>query len=305
MYNQKISDLINQWQIYLKMQMNYSNHTSVSYLNDLNNFLQFMQHYNNKEVGMTDIIKVDVRSIRSWLASRHRKKYSLSSNGRSLSSVKNFYKFLEKTLSIDCHDVFSIRTPRKEKLLPKALSKEDIKLSIENIMECKSQVHWVDIRNKSLLLLIYACGLRISEALSITKNHLSNTEFLKILGKGNKERVVPWIDSALAMINKYLEIMPYQIKNNEPIFRGQRGKTLQPAVFNRTLIQLRRDYGLPEHLSAHSLRHSFATHLLENGADLRVIQELLGHNSLSTTQNYMKVNYKHLANAYNKAHPIK
>ena len=164
-------------------------------------------------------------------------------------------------------------------------------------------MRWIDLRNKSLLTLIYASGLRISEALSITKNHVNQCEYIKITGKGNKERLVPWIEEARKLILEYLKELPYEIDENEPIFRSKTGKILHRSNFNSELVKLRRIYGLPEHLSSHSFRHSFATHLLENGADLRSIQDLLGHKSLSTTQRYTKVNLSHLEAVYNKSHP--
>lgn len=177
-------------------------------------------------------------------------------------------------------------------------------ISLDHIEEYGNS-QWIEVRNKALLVLIYASGLRISEALSITKLHLQNLEFIKIMGKGSKERVIPWLTIARNLITEYLEKLPYELKDDEPIFRGKQGKKLQPPVFNRELIKLKRFYGLPEHLSAHSFRHSFASHLLENGADLRSIQELLGHKSLSTTQSYTKTSIKHLEMAYVTAHPIK
>ncbi|CAF2948096.1 unnamed protein product [Rotaria sp. Silwood2] len=154
------------------------------------------------------------------------------------------------------------------------------------------------------IILQDTAGLRISEALSITKTHFQDLDFLKIIGKGKKERLIPWLPVSRILIEQYLNKLPYNINDTEPIFRGQLGKKLQPAVFNRELIKLRRIYGLPEHLSAHSFRHSFASHLLENGADMRSIQELLGHNSLSSTQRYTKISLQHLENVYNIAHPI-
>ena len=159
------------------------------------------------------------------------------------------------------------------------------------------------MRNRSLLTLIYASGLRISEALSLTKQHIKETEYVKVIGKGNKERLIPWVDSVKKLILEYLKALPYEICENEPIFRSKTGKILHRCNFNSELVKLRRIYGLPEHLSSHSFRHSFATHLLENGADLRSIQELLGHKSLSTTQKYNKVNLTHLESVYNKSHP--
>ncbi|WP_342170054.1 tyrosine recombinase XerC [Rickettsia endosymbiont of Seladonia tumulorum] len=304
MLDTQTQELIIKWQKYLSLQKNYSNHTMISYNNDLKHFLEFMNYYNSDIVTMDYIRAADIRLMRSWLAKRKCDNFVTSSIARGLSAIKNFYKFLEKTAELHNHVVFSIKSPKKSKLLPKALSEEEVNISLDHIEEYGNS-QWIEIRNKALLVLIYASGLRISEALSITKLHLQNLEFIKIMGKGGKERVIPWLAIARNLITEFLEKLPYELKDDEPIFRGKQGKKLQPPVFNQELIKLKRFYGLPEHLSAHSFRHSFASHLLENGADLRSIQELLGHKSLSTTQSYTKTSIKHLETAYVTAHPIK
>jgi integrase/recombinase XerC len=303
MLSQTVLNLVEKWREYLNLQKNYSNHTQVSYLNDVQNFLNFISEYLACTVSATDLASVDKRLIRSWLAKLHNQGYLASSIARALSSIKNFYRFLEKNAEIKCHEIYSIKSPKKAKTLPKALTKEQLSTSITHIEEFGKK-DWVELRNKALLVLIYASGLRISEALSLTKNQINNQEFIKVLGKGNKERIVPWIDDARTLVSQYLAALPFYIEENTPVFRGAQGKPLKAPVFNRELIALRRYYGLPEHLSAHAFRHSFATHLLENGADLRSIQDLLGHASLSTTQKYTKVNLKHLESVYNRAHPL-
>lgn len=300
--NLELSKIINDWQTYLGIQRNYSVHTLQSYLNDFNHFLKFIEHYHSEIATLNTIESIDIRFVRSWLSARLTENFSSVSNARALSSVKNFYKYLEKKHSINCHAIFIVQSPKKPKSLPKALTKQDAQIALHNI-EMLGDEEWIHIRNKALLTLIYASGLRISEALSLTKKHLENHEFIKITGKGNKERVIPWINEVRELVIKYTYILPYNIQTHEPIFRGKRGAPLQRAVFNRELIHLRRMLGLPEHLSSHAFRHSFATHLLENGANLRSIQDLLGHQSLSTTQRYTKINKNYLESVYNKAHP--
>ncbi len=302
-YDKETQNAIQSWQEYLSVQKNYSDHTIDSYRRDLFNFLSFISSYEEKQISLKSIENVDVRLMRSWLAGRVRDKYNSSSSARALSSVKNFYRFLEKKHELKCHSIYVVQTPKKSKILPKALTKEEAYSALDNIGMLGSQP-WVHLRNKSLLTLIYASGLRISEALSITKKHLNNKEFLTITGKGNKQRQIPWIEESYLLIKQYLDILPYYIEEDAPIFRGVRGAPLQRSSFSKELVTLRRTLGLPEHLSCHSFRHSFATHLLENGADLRSIQDLLGHQSLSTTQRYTKINRKHLESAYNKAHPL-
>ncbi|MFK7968626.1 MAG: tyrosine recombinase XerC [Rickettsiaceae bacterium] len=302
MFNSEVQQLVKEWQAYLQLQKNYSKNTRDSYLNDLKAYFIFIQNYTEESVSITSISLVDIRLIRSWLSERRFSEYAASSSARALSSVRNFYNYIEKTRNIVCHSIHAVSTLKKPKPLPKALSKEDILLSLDKI-DSLEEIKWIDLRNKSLLTLIYASGLRISEALSITKEHVNQFEYIKILGKGNKERLIPWIEEVRKLILEYLKELPYKIKETEPIFRSKTGKILNRSNFNAELVRLRRIYGLPEHLSSHSFRHSFATHLLENGADLRSIQDLLGHKSLSTTQRYTKVNLNHLESVYNKSHP--
>ena len=300
--NPEFSKIINDWQAYLGIQRNYSVHTLQSYLNDFNHFLKFFEYYHSETATLKTIESIDIRFVRSWLSARLAENFSSVSNARALSSIKNFYKYLEKKHNINCHAIFIVQSPKKPKNLLKALTKQDTQVALQSI-EMLGDEEWIHIRNKALLTLIYASGLRISEALSLTKKHIENHEFIKIKGKGSKERIIPWINEVRELVKKYIDILPYTIEIDDPIFRGKRGAPLQRSVFNRELINLRRMLGLPEHLSSHAFRHSFATHLLENGANLRSIQDLLGHQSLSTTQRYTKINQSHLESVYNKAHP--
>lgn len=298
----EIAKIIQDWQEYLSAQRNYSQNTTLSYRNDLEHFLNFIGKYQEQIISLQTLENIDLRLIRSWLSERHQNDYKAASNARALSAIKNFYKYLEKKYGTKCHAIFTVKNPKKPSALPKALSKEETNLSLDKI-EMLGEEEWLHLRNKALLALIYASGMRISEALSITKNHLKNQEFIKITGKGSKERLIPWISSAKSLVEKYVANLPYDIEPDEPIFRGQRGGPLQRAVFNKELMVLRRMLGLPEYLSSHAFRHSFATHLMENGANLRSIQNLLGHKSLSSTQRYTKINQTHLESIYNKTHP--
>lgn len=296
---------INQFCEYLQKQKGYANNTVESYKNDLNHFCLFVRNYQEDSTDSFSLDKfsnIDVRTIRAWLSKRHKDEYLAVSNARALSSVKSFYKYLEKHHNLVNHAIYTIKPPKKPQALSKALSNDETQVSLSNIDKFGS-TPLLELRNKALLTLIYATGLRISEALSLTKNHLKNPEFIKINGKGGKERIIPWIEDSRKLVEQYLNKLSQDLNNDEPIFRGKNGGVLQRSVFNRELIRLRRATGLPEHLTSHAFRHSFATHLLENGADLRSIQILLGHQSLSTTQRYTKINTKHLLAAYKNAHP--
>ncbi|MFK8040247.1 MAG: tyrosine recombinase XerC [Rickettsiaceae bacterium] len=302
--DKKVNQFLDNWKVYLKLQRNFSHHTIIAYFNDIQSFLAFIANYNGSIVTIDVLQNIDIRAMRSWLAYRKQDKYINASNARALSVVKNFYKWLEKQITVNSHAIFSVKTPRLSQSLPKSLSKTNVIEAIENISGNDKKSEWVRLRDRALLILIYASGLRISEALSIKKYQVKHEECIKIVGKGSRERVIPWIALAKDTIKQYLALVPYSISDNELIFLGKRGKPLQPSIFNKLLITLRRYYGLPDHLSAHAFRHSFATHLLQNGADLRSIQELLGHKSLSTTQRYIKTNIAYLNDVYDKSHPM-
>jgi integrase/recombinase XerC len=295
------SDII-KWQKYLRSERGFSNHTIISYLHDLENFIGFIKNHQGSEPSLEDIIKADIHIVRSWLSMRKNQDYAPSSSARSLSGIKSFYKFIYQVTNQANQAVLGINTPKKAQVIPKALSFTDVMFAINSSLAFQKK-DWLATRDKALLMLIYASGLRISEALAICKKDL-NSNYLVIKGKGNKERVVPMLEDASYAVNQYLELLPFHIDNADPIFRGEKGHVLSTGVFSRQLIKLRRNIGLPEHTSAHSFRHSFATHLLENGADLRSIQELLGHSDLSTTQRYTKVNIEHLSKTYKAAHPF-
>ncbi|RTK92692.1 MAG: tyrosine recombinase XerC [Rickettsiales bacterium] len=297
-----LQNIITEWLLYLTQQKNYAKNTIDSYRNDIFHFVNFMHKFYEKNIDIESIKSVDIRLMRSWLSDRHINDYNANSNARALSSVKSFYRYLDKKYNIVCHALLIIRSPKKSKILPKALSRIEVDSALENT-QMLGEIPWIHMRNKALLTLIYASGLRISEALSITKKHLQNHEFIIVKGKGNKERIIPWIIEVRMLIKQYIEQLPYIIEDDEPIFRGLKGGVLQRPVFNKELVNLRRVLGLPEYLSSHAFRHSFATHLLENGANLRSIQDLLGHQSLSTTQRYTKINQSYLEAVYNKAHP--
>jgi integrase/recombinase XerC len=302
-YDQQMANILQEWFTWLESNRAYSPHTIESYRNDLLNFMQFIQKYNSEIVTLDVISKVDLRLMRSWVAHRRQQEYKATSNARALSCVRSFYSYLDKKYGIKVHGVQLIKNPKLPAALPKALSVDDTNKALQEINH-QHELGWINLRNYALMLLIYASGLRISEALSLTKQQIRNADFLRVMGKGGKERIVPWIAESKIAIEQYLANMPYILADDEPIFLGERGKKLHRTAFSKELMHLRRGLDLPEHMSAHSFRHSFATHLLENGADLKSIQELLGHKTISTTQRYTKVNKSHLEAVYKKAHPL-
>jgi integrase/recombinase XerC len=301
----QLNQIILEWMDKLKHIKNYSNHTLISYQSDFQQFLSFIQDYHSEPlITLQKLKEIEITTFRSWLANRKLKNYDSSSNCRAISAVKNFYRFIAKSYGHTNDAISSIKNPKKKQILPKSLQRSEVDMAISNIEQINlHHEEWINLRNKAILVLIYACGLRISEAISLTKQNISS-QYIKVLGKGNKERVIPLLTIAKQNIDNYLAKLPWTIEIDEPIFRGLRGKKLNHAIFARELVSLRRFCGLPEYCSSHAFRHSFATHLLENGSDLRSIQELLGHTSLSATQRYTKVDINHLRHIYNRNHPF-
>jgi len=301
---QEISDLIKIWIGNLRSVKNYSSHTALAYQKDVEDFVDFLKSYSD---GLTlkVLIDLDVLGFRSWIASRKMRNYNNHSTCRAISSVKSFYKFLAKYHNYVNPSISSIKGPKKVDLLPKALLNKEVQSAIDSIIQLDDkEPEWVKRRNQTILVLMYATGMRISESLSLSKNSF-NGNVIKVLGKGGKERCLPMLPIVEKYINSYLKSLPWEINSsNEPIFKGTKGKKLAPAVFARRLINLRRAIGLPEYCSSHALRHSFATHLLENTGDLRSVQELLGHSSVSSTQKYTKINLDYLKKVYSNNHPF-
>lgn len=285
-------DLISDWTSYLAEQKNYSAKTVESYQIDLKYFLKFITEYHEEEVNTELLEKLEVRDFRSWIASR--KGFSQTSNARAISSIRNFYKFLEKKDLLKNDAIKAVKISSRGKKIPKALSYEQAVSSIINL-DCKN---WQDRRDKAILILLYGCGLRISEALNLNQNDIGKT--LIIRGKGNKQRIVPLLQEVQNAIDDYLQILPHA---GEALFFGARGGRLRPEIIQKKIRQMRITHNLPEHATPHSLRHTFATHLLSDGADLRSIQELLGHESLATTEKYTHIDAKRLAEGYKKTHP--
>jgi integrase/recombinase XerC len=187
--------------------------------------------------------------------------------------------------------------------VPKPLSVEAAsRVARADALAADATPKWIAARDEAVLTLLYGCGLRISEALSLTPKQVADP-VLTITGKGNKTRIVPMLAAARAAVGRYLELCPFPLAGNQPMFRGAKGGPLNARIIQLLIARLRGALGLPDTATPHALRHSFATHLLANGADLRVIQELLGHASLSTTQVYTEVNRSHLLEQYRKAHP--
>lgn len=298
--SREIKQLIAQWQSWLLNERRYSPHTLDAYSRDLSGFFDFAAEHLGKVPETADLAKLEVRDFRAYLSQRAARHIDKSSLARELSTLKNFFKWLARYDILRNPALSVIRMPRRAKVLPKALEVNDTFNVIDEAQNLASN-SWQGLRDTAIFTLLYGCGLRISEALSLNVGDIGNNDFLRIKGKGNKERIVPLLPVVVENINKYLAECPYQPKQGEPLFLGARGDRLVPRIIQRQMQKIRAYLGLPDNLTPHALRHSFATHLLAEGTDLRSIQELLGHASLTTTQRYTDVQIETLKKEYDKA----
>lgn len=298
--SREIKQLIAQWQSWLLNERRYSPHTLDAYSRDLSGFFDFAAEHLGKVPETADLAKLEVRDFRAYLSQRAARHIDKSSLARELSTLKNFFKWLARYDILRNPALSVIRTPRRAKVLPKALEVNDTFNVIDEAQNLASN-SWQGLRDTAIFTLLYGCGLRISEALSLNVGDIGNNDFLRIKGKGKKERIVPLLPVVVENINKYLAECPYQPKQGEPLFLGARGDRLVPRIIQRQMQKIRAYLGLPDNLTPHALRHSFATHLLAEGTDLRSIQELLGHASLTTTQRYTDVQIETLKKEYDKA----
>jgi len=304
------------WLFHLKDIKGYSENTYQSYCYDICDFFIFYQYYHQEPLTHGVLPNLTLQTFRAWVADMagvreyqnvYKKPLSARSRRRSISSLKSFLKFSSSKIEgykFSYGEIQLLKNPKIPRTLPKPISEEQIDQLMEELLKI-SKKSWVQKRNLALLYLLYGCGLRIAEALSVTKNHLREKSSITIMGKGNKERMIPMLDIVYQKVENYLQELPYDLKSHEPIFVGDRGAPLKASAFQRDLKQARINLGLPNTTTPHALRHSFATHLLKNGGDLRVIQELLGHSSLSTTQIYTEVDDVSLEKTYREKNPSK
>ena len=297
----EVDNAIAAWQEWMQHGKRASRHTLVSYQNDLSHFLSFLSQHLGGRITFKNLRDLEAKDFRSWLASRAGE-YEATSTARALSTLKSFYRYLEKQSHLKNDAILHIRGPKLKKSLPKALVEEQSAQALQTIGTLQSE-EWVNKRDLALLVLIYGCGLRISEALSLQYKDIPTGDTISIIGKGNKQRMVPVLPVVKVAIADYVNECPFPFTPDSPLFFGKRGKKLDPAIFQLQIRKLRVALHLPETVTPHAFRHSFATHLLSAGGDLRSIQELLGHASLSTTQRYTHVDKTRLMNAYKNAHP--
>ncbi len=297
-------DLLAQWLTHLTSLRDASPHTIEAYRRDVSGFLGFLVGYHGKVVTLAGLSQISQSDMRAWMAHRRTGKVSARSMARSLSAVKSFFTWLAQSNEMDVSAILTTRTPKTKQRLPRPVSPEAAQALIDS-PDIVNPTAWIAARDTAVLTVLYGCGLRISEALSLTCGDVPLTESLRIIGKGNKERIVPVLPAAQDAVELYRDVCPFPEAKERALFLGARGGGLNARTVQKTMQMARTALGLPATATPHALRHSFATHLLEAGGDLRAIQELLGHASLSTTQVYTAVNQTHLMDVYAKAHPRK
>jgi|ETNmetMinimDraft_11_1059920.scaffolds.fasta_scaffold27882_2 integrase/recombinase XerC len=299
-----LQEAVTAWRTWLENERRASPHTLAAYTGDLKAFLGFLCGHLGGELGLSDLAGLCTADFRAWMARRGMSGLQAASTARALSVVRGFFRFLERRDILHNPAVHSLRTPKLPRSVPKALDVEDaVELVAATGDSSGLGPPWVEKRDLALFTLIYGCGLRIGEALGLNRRHMPRQDRMVISGKGGKERVVPVLRMVQIVLVDYLAACPFDYGPDDPLFVGVRGKRLQAAMAQKRLRELRSLLGLPETATPHALRHSFATHLLAGGADLRAIQELLGHASLSTTQRYTDVDTERLRSIYRAAHP--
>lgn len=277
-----------------------SSKTIEAYRRDVSGFLGFLTRYHGGELGLSTLAGLTITDMRAWMAHMRGQGLSGRSLARALSAVKGFYSWLHQAEGVDNPAVAAMSGPKLKPRLPRPVEVADAR---ELLARVEHKEAWVEARDTAVLLLLYGCGMRVSEALGLNRGQAPLPVVLRIIGKGRKERLLPVLPVARAAVASYLRACPYDLPADGPLFIGVRGKRLGARAVQKLMESLRRQLGLPGTATPHALRHSFATHLLEAGGDLRTIQELLGHASLSTTQVYTHLDQTRLMEVYAQSHP--
>ena len=276
--------------------------TQAAYRNDLAGFLGFLTRHTGAPQGTAGLARVTTGDMRAWMAHLRAEGVGPRSLARKLSAVKSFYRWLAQRDGFDPTVVLSTRAPKFRNKLPRPLAEDAARAMLDRV-ELQASAPWVAARDLAVVTLLYGLGLRISEALSLTGADAPLPDALRIIGKGGRERLVPVLPAARHAVDEYLRLSPWEKCEKSPLFRGVRGGALSPRAIQKVMEAARLQLGLPASATPHAMRHSFATHLLNAGGDLRAIQELLGHASLSTTQAYTAVDTARLMEVYHAAHP--
>lgn len=299
-----VQTVLADWHRRLAHEERVSPHTLAAYLRDVRQFLAFLASYDTAPPDLQRLGQLTPRDMRSFMAARRQDGVEGRSLRRTLSGLRHFFAFLEAAGHAPSEVLSLINPPPAQKTLPRPVGSDDVVRLIELALTTPKQ-NWLGLRDAALLTLLYGTGLRISEALSLTRRDWPQNaaQGLRVTGKGGKMRDVPLLPMAHEAVGAYLKAAPFAFADTDRLFRGQRGGALSARQAQAMLANLRRQLNLPKSVTPHALRHSFATHLLAGGGDLRTIQELLGHAQLSSTQIYTEIDATALMDVYEKAHP--
>lgn len=299
------------WLTHLQAERRMAEKTLDAYERDLRQFCVHMTHYLGHPPKTKDFANLKPLQLRGYLAKRRDAGNGARTLARDLAGIRSFVRYLEKQGKASSAGLTAMRAPKQPATLPKPVTAHEA-MRLTDHTEQMHETPWIAARDAALMTLLYGCGLRISEALGLTledfglrnsTNAKTHADTLRILGKGGKTRLVPVLPVVCEALDHYLKLCPYTLRNDDVLFRGARGGPVQPAVIQKAMRLMRGALGLPNTATPHAMRHSFATHLLGNGGDLRTIQELLGHASLSTTQKYTAVDTDALLKTWSAAHP--
>ena len=300
----EVADLVSSWLGFLQYEKRFSSKTINAYLSDLCALLAFLKSHNGGILTRESVFKAERQEIRAYLAFARTSERQLcdASLARALAAIRSFYNYCDKRLGIACPQIALVRGPKVNPRAPRPISTNSAMNMLDSVEEF-SELPWIGARDEAILSLLYGCGLRIFECLNLKGDVLASNDTLRIIGKGKKMRIIPIMEIVRQKVQKYALLCPFEIEKAGPLFLGIKGGALNPRMVQRLVEQMRGAFSLPESATPHALRHSFATHLLAAGVDLRSIQELLGHASLSTTQKYTQVDEAHLLSVFEKAHP--
>jgi integrase/recombinase XerC len=293
---------LDDWRRWLETERRLAALTLEAYGRDVGTFIAFLAGHRGGDVTLAVLRDLQPADFRAWLARRQRDGLDPASTARALSAVRSLFARLARRGLVDATAIQSIRTPKRHARLPRPLAASEAVAAVEIAGQAGDEA-WVQARDTAVLALLYGCGLRIAEALNLNRSRAPLGDTLLVDGKGGKQRLVPVLDSVAKAVTRYLELCPFVLPRDGPLFVGVKGGRLSPRIVQLRVAELRGALGLPASATPHALRHSFATHLLAAGGDLRTIQELLGHASLSTTQRYTEVDTTQLLATYNAAHP--
>ncbi len=299
--DEAVLQAVDNWQQYLKGQRNLSVNTFISYGYDMEAFLKFVKKRSGS-VTLPVLFDFSLHDFRAFLADRASEGIQPASIARGMSCLRNFFRWCDRTGLGKNRSVQAVRSPKIPKILPRPIPEKEAVAAVMEADELYLE-EWLGKRDKALFAMLYGLGLRLSEALNLKIKELPKGDIIRITGKGNKQREVPVLPFVKQLLDEYMAVRPYSAGENDFVFLGKGGKQLNPGVVQRQVRRLRDYFGLPQTATPHAFRHSFATHLLASGGDLRTIQELLGHESLATTQRYTQLDDTHISKVYQSTHP--